>query len=425
MNFDRRTLLKSAALTAALSLVPRKAGAQAMAGKNLLIVFAPGGWDPTYVYDPKDTALTTVDAPAGTVKRFGDISILSDPSRPSVDSFFSAYGSLASVTNGVQMRSIVHPDCWKRVLTGTASDANPDLGAISAWTFGRDLPVPYLVLSPIAYSGQLASICGHVGATGQLLSLIDPAASYAPPSGFPLGARQLASPLPDTNESLLIHKYTKARADRERAVRGAQGYNKARIDDFIASISRGENLKNYKGSFQRGLTVDLTSQLDLALEGLQSGLCWSSCVRAGGWDTHSDNALQSGYYEMLFAGLKYLGDQLSSKPGRTAGNKMIDETVVAVLSEMGRTPKLNGDKGKDHWPVTSMMVFGAGVRGGKTLGGTTDGMQAKNLSLQTGVLDDNGAQLQPTNLAAGLLTLVGVDPSQWFQNTEVYRGFIA
>jgi uncharacterized protein (DUF1501 family) len=425
MSLNRRTLLKSAAATAALSLVPRRARAQTVAGKNLLIVFAPGGWDPTYVFDPKDPSLTTVDAPTGTLKPFGQTTLLTDPARPSVDAFFSAYGAQTAVVNGVQVRSIVHPDCWKRILTGTASDANPDLGAITAWTFGRDLPMPYFVLGSVAYTGQLASICGHVGSTGQLLSLLDPKAAYPPAEGNIPSPRALADPFPNPDETLLIHKYTRSRADRERAVRGAYGYNKARLDDFMASTTRGEKLKAYASSFSRGLVRSTKSQVDLALEGLSSGLCWSATVQAGGWDSHTMNSMQSGYFEDLFSSLKYLADELASRPGRSTGAKMLDETVVAVVSEMGRTPKLNAALGKDHWPVTSAMVFGAGVRGGLTMGGTTDAMGARNVSLTTGALDENGAQLQTSNLAAGLLTLVGVDPSQWFQNTEVFRGFIA
>jgi uncharacterized protein (DUF1501 family) len=104
---------------------------------------------------------------------------------------------------------------------------------------------------------------------------------------------------------------------------------------------------------------------------------------------------------------------------------MIDETIVVVLSEMGRTPKLNAAGGKDHWPVTSALVFGAGIKGGQVLGGTTDALAAKNVDLTTGQLSESGVQLQPTNLMAGLLTAVGVDPTSYFPGVEAFRGFLA
>jgi uncharacterized protein (DUF1501 family) len=44
---------------------------------------------------------------------------------------------------------------------------------------------------------------------------------------------------------------------------------------------------------------------------------------------------------------------------------LLDETLVMVSSEFGRTPKINNDAGRDHWPkVFSVMLAGGGVKGG-------------------------------------------------------------
>ena len=40
--------------------------------------------------------------------------------------------------------------------------------------------------------------------------------------------------------------------------------------------------------------------------------------------------------------------------------------------------------GKDHWPVTSAMVIGAGVKGGRAFGATTDGLEAAPVDFATG-----------------------------------------
>jgi uncharacterized protein (DUF1501 family) len=48
---------------------------------------------------------------------------------------------------------------------------------------------------------------------------------------------------------------------------------------------------------------------------------------------------------------------------------LLDETLVVVMSEMGRTPKINGNAGRDHWPfVYSVLLAGAGIRGGTVFG---------------------------------------------------------
>ena len=88
------------------------------------------------------------------------------------------------------------------------------------------------------------------------------------------------------------------------------------------------------------------------------------------------------------------------------------------MSEMGRTPKLNGQRGKDHWPVTSCLVLGAGVPGNRVLGGTSDELGARSVDLGTGEVDDTGVQLQASNLAAGILATVGVDASSYLPGTN-------
>ena len=55
---------------------------------------------------------------------------------------------------------------------------------------------------------------------------------------------------------------------------------------------------------------------------------------------------------------------------------LLDETLVVVMSEMGRTPRINGNAGRDHWTYCYSVVFaGAGIRGG-TVYGASDAQAA-------------------------------------------------
>ena len=50
---------------------------------------------------------------------------------------------------------------------------------------------------------------------------------------------------------------------------------------------------------------------------------------------------------------------------------MLDETMVVLTTEFGRTPKINGRGGRDHFPKAfSIMMAGGGVQGGKVIGKT-------------------------------------------------------
>lgn len=87
------------------------------------------------------------------------------------------------------------------------------------------------------------------------------------------------------------------------------------------------------------------------------------------WDTHVDNwgRLKNTLLPQVDRGLAALMDDLSS-------SGLLEQTLVIVMSEFGRTPKVSNlpgeaRPGRDHWAaVYSLMAAGAGVRGGQVIG---------------------------------------------------------
>jgi len=77
------------------------------------------------------------------------------------------------------------------------------------------------------------------------------------------------------------------------------------------------------------------------------------------WDTHQDNFVKHKKLLPVFdQGYTALLDDLESRG-------LLDETLVAVIGEFGRTPKINANAGRDHWPgCFSITLAGAGIRGG-------------------------------------------------------------
>ena len=50
---------------------------------------------------------------------------------------------------------------------------------------------------------------------------------------------------------------------------------------------------------------------------------------------------------------------------------MLDDVTVIVWGEFGRTPKINGNAGRDHWPrVMSVLLAGGGMKNGQVIGAT-------------------------------------------------------
>jgi len=86
-------------------------------------------------------------------------------------------------------------------------------------------------------------------------------------------------------------------------------------------------------------------------------------VTYGGWDMHAN--ITRGFRNSmppLDVALAVLLDDLSQRG-------MLEETLVIVSSEFGRTPRINADAGRDHWPkVFSVMLAGGGIKGGMVYG---------------------------------------------------------
>lgn len=419
---NRRNFLYTTAGTAAGAMLGSwgsSARAAAPVPKNLILVYASGGWDPAYVLDPKPGS-PVVSMPAGRARSYGsDLRVWIDDSRPNIAAFFDAWAPVTAVVNGISVNSISHQECRQRMLTGTRSETSPDVAALAAFELGWDLPAPYLVLGPSAFTGDLASGAARLGNMNQIVALLDPPAAAAgpyPAPGF----------VPSSAEEAAIRQWIEGRANRVGAIRATSGRNQRRLADFLDSLDRGDLLRqNATGFGTIGQTLSLAAQRVLAVEMLRNGI--SATVHLDtteSWDSHDGINEQGRFNDALYRELKGLADDLASRPGRTAGNNMLDETVVAVVSEMGRTPRANGSGGKDHWPTTSALVFGGGIAGGRSLGATSDGLQPRRIDLATGAPDDGGRLLGTDAFLAGLLTSCGVDAGRMFPYAEPFRAIV-
>ena len=79
-------------------------------------------------------------------------------------------------------------------------------------------------------------------------------------------------------------------------------------------------------------------------------------------------------------------------------------------SEIGRFPRLNAGRGKDHFPQAPYLFMGPWFATGRTFGGTDRQMVAQPISLATGAVERGGARLVLDDLGTTLLRLDGADP---------------
>lgn len=94
-------------------------------------------------------------------------------------------------------------------------------------------------------------------------------------------------------------------------------------------------------------------------------------VTLGGWDTHDDNADRvADRCAILDRALPALLDDL-------AGRGLLATTTIALVSEFGRTPRINVRDGRDHHPKCfSALLAGAGIRGGAVHGASDEDGEA-------------------------------------------------
>ena len=115
------------------------------------------------------------------------------------------------------------------------------------------------------------------------------------------------------------------------------------------------------------------------------------------WDSHNDNFNQHKKFLLPQAdqALSALIEDLDDRG-------LLDTTLVVAMGEFGRTPKINGNAGRDHWPdCYSVLLAGGGVRGGSYFG-ASDASGAYPADLP----------VTPADLAATIYWRFGIDPKR-------------
>jgi uncharacterized protein (DUF1501 family) len=122
-------------------------------------------------------------------------------------------------------------------------------------------------------------------------------------------------------------------------------------------------------------------------------------VSYGGWDHHAK------IYDNLNRKLPEFDTGLSALIEDMDARGLFENTLLVVMGEFGRTPKLNKDAGRDHWGHAGSLLFaGAGVRPGQVIGST----------------DKQGAYVTrrpvaPADVAYTMFDVLGIEPRKMLQ----------
>ncbi|HYU25929.1 MAG TPA: DUF1501 domain-containing protein [Thermoanaerobaculia bacterium] len=144
----------------------------------------------------------------------------------------------------------------------------------------------------------------------------------------------------------------------------------------------------------------------------------------GGWDHHSNIYAKQG--SSLYTSMKtfdpayaaLLAD-LAGMPGSQAGKTLLDETLVVVLGEFGRTVgALNAQQGRDHFLRMSVVFAGGGVKGNTVIGKTDDRGSA---AVEFGTAANR--DVRPEDVASTIYSAIGIDYTTVRHDDPLNRGF--
>jgi uncharacterized protein (DUF1501 family) len=364
VHLSRRSLVLSASGSLFLGpLAKRLAAAQAEPGsdpsrpKSVILLWLEGG----------PSQLETFDPHAGT-KIGGQVKAIATSAK-GIEIANTLPQLAEQMHHGTLIRSVVgkegdHERAVYNIKTGYRPDPtllHPSLGAIVCHEIneGADIPRHVSILP-----GSAPARGGYLGAKYDAFKIGDPAGPV--PDVTPRVEQERYDARIDDLMNVVEAKFARRRLQNSDAQRTLHAVTTQRALTMMSSeqlnafdvMKEPASVRENFGdtSFGRGCLA--------AVRLIEVGV---RCVEVtlGGWDSHINNhSLQSSACQNLDAAAASLIRLLDERD-------LLENTVVVIGGEFGRTPSINPAEGRDHWPHGfSVMLAGCGIRKGSVYGAT-------------------------------------------------------
>ena len=396
---DRRDFLRSTILgSAGLGLLGRlpaltHTGRRAARAQAVIQVHLGGGLSHIDTFDPKPDAPVEVRGPFGTVR-----------TKIAGEVFSDQLPRLAQVADRLTVvRSFTHTEAdhdrgTHSILTGyqpSPAITYPSFGAVVAQQLGIRNNLPPYVCVPGSGNQFLGS--GYLSAANAPFSV------GGNPANDNFRVRDLDAPRDvDTSRAerrkTLLHDLDArfSQLGEADAVRAAEEYYRMAYallesPEARAAFDLAAEKPAAKDRYGRR-TVGMSCLLARRL--VQAGARYV-VVEQGGYDHHARIGAS------LPGAIGPVDQAVAALVADLEEQGMLDSTIVLLTTEFGRTPRINGDAGRDHWPrVYSVMAAGGGFRRGLVHGSSN----------ATGA-EPESAPVRPADLAATVFQLLGIDPT--------------
>lgn len=368
-------------------------------GPYYLVFNASGGWDTTYLMDPKGVGETNRLYKQGDIRTAGKLHFAPNAAHIkkglSNEDFFAKYASELLVFNGLDYSVNNHSPCSRYMATGKLDSlAYPTFAALAAACKGSDCPLAFLTFGNYSATGNLVPM-----ARVPYMHTLSRIANADHVEGNPLSpyhddfvADRIEAALKDQTDAR-ISEARLPRVERSQSMLyAAQLNSKAlqRVTPYIPKQMPKERL---------------AQQAEIALASFKAGVCVSANLSIGQFDSHANNDRdQMNLIPEFLAGIDYT-------LRRAEELKIRDKLVIVIQSEMSRTPNYNKGNGKDHWSIGSAMFMGPGIQGNRVIGATDDGQFLIPIDPKTLALEPDatkGLRVRPEHIHLALRELAGI-----------------
>ncbi len=367
-------------------------------GPYYIVFNASGGWDTTYLMDPKGIGGINRLYKEGDILTEGRHKYAPNAAQAKAgmnnEAFFKKYARELLVMNGLDYSVNNHDPCARYMATGKLDSlAYPTFAALVAACKGVQQPLAFLTF-------------GNYSSTGNLV----------PMARIPyLHSLNIVSNADGVEGNAKSPYHDKFALDRIEEALKEQADERCKCNDRLPRVERAENMLYAAQMNSKALqritpyvpkTVPkepMFQQVDISLAAMKAGVCVSANLTHGQFGSHNKNDNdQMKLIPEFLAAVDYVMIKAEEL-------KIREKLVVVIQSEMGRTPDYNKGNGKDHWSVGSMMFLGRGIKGDRVIGATDEKQFLVPLdpkSLQTD--KEKGVRVRPEHLHLALRELAGV-----------------
>jgi hypothetical protein len=366
-------------------------------GPYYVVFNASGGWDTTYLMDPKgvndiNRLYKEGDILTEGVHRYAPLKKHAQGGMCNED-FYAEFGKELFTLNGLDYAVNNHSPGARYMATGKLDSlAYPTFAALVAACQGASCPLAFLTFGNYSATGNLVAM-----SRVPYLPSLQRIANADSVDGNERARYHDAFALDRIEKTLQeLHATTGATPQLPRAERGANMLYAAQVNS--------KALQRVTEHIPKTIPKErLSQQAEIALASFKAGVCVSANLDIGQFDSHNNNDPdQMKLIPEFLAGIAYI-------LRRAEELKIREQMVIIIQSEMGRTPTYNNGNGKDHWSIGSAMFLGRGIKGNRVVGATDEKQFAVPLNPQTlQTNQEGGIRVRPEHVHEALRELAGI-----------------